>query len=539
MKKIYLLTALLGLTITSCHTIRKSVKVDIGRVSETITPNLNQSNFPLDKTIVVLYENDAHCNIDGYQKLAGMRDAIQDTAYCCIVSSGDFLQGGTAGAISNGQYIADIMRNMNYTAITLGNHEFDFGMDRMKEILKDINAPVTCCNLFTMDGKQEYASYVMKQLGNNKVAFVGVTTPTTLYTEAYSFYDKNDKQTHELCENTLIEHIQNAVDDAIKNGADFVIMLSHVGEDENLCNAVSHDIVKRTKGIDAVLDGHTHSEVPKNVVKNSINKDVVISQTGTKFKYIGKLTIRKDRTIHTQLLPVKGINNVNKRIKEVTDSIKVVYDNKVNRLICKSDVDIEILDEKGKQAVRLRETNAGDLVADAYRHITDAQIAISNGGGIRTSVKAGNLSYGDIMALLPYENYVEVLEVSGQKIIDVLNACCSFLPIENGDFPQVSGMQFTIDMKAENNNKRVKDVKVFDNNTKSYKAIDTKATYTLATIDYCVTGGGLQKMLKNEKVVKQNIMLYSEALIEFVTKALNGHITSKYGQPQGRISIIE
>ncbi|MCQ2197555.1 MAG: bifunctional metallophosphatase/5'-nucleotidase [Bacteroidaceae bacterium] len=522
MKKSLLFSTLLGLTLMSCHTTQ-NVRTD--KVAKT-----------QDKTIVVLFENDAHCNIDGYQKMAGMRDAIQDTAYCCLVSSGDYLQGGTAGAISNGQYIADIMRNMNYTAITLGNHEFDFGMARMKEIMKDINAPVTCCNLFDMKGKREYANYVMKQLGPTKVAFVGVTTPTTLYTEAYSFFDKNDVQTHELREKTLVNEVQTAVDEARKAGADYVIVLSHVGEDDNLCHSVSHDIVKRTRGIDAVLDGHTHSVVPEVKVNNLDGMPVVIAQTGTKFANIGKLTLRKGGIIHTQMLPVKGINNVNARIKEVTDSIKTVYNAKVNREICQSDVDINILDEVGKQAVRLRETNAGDLCADAYRYVTGAQIAISNGGGIRTSLKAGKVTYGDVIALLPYENYVEVLEVSGQKIIDVLNACTSFLPVENGDFPQVSGIQFTIDMNAE---KRVKDVKVFDKVSNNYLPIDPNATYSLGTIDYCVTGGGLQKMLKNEKVVKQNIMLYSEALIEYVTKALNGHITRDYENPQGRITIIK
>lgn len=515
--KYLLWSAFLCFTLTSCRTTKTTQTVQ-------------------DKSIVILYDNDVHCAIDGYQKMAGLREAISDTAYCIAVSSGDYLQGGTAGAISNGLYIADIMKTMDYAAITLGNHEFDYGMDRMKELLKVINAPVTCCNLFsTTTGKQEYASYIMKKIGGKNIAFVGAVTPTTLYTEAYAFYDKNEKQTHELSEKTLYEVVQKAVNEAREKGADYVIMLSHIGEDDNVCHTISHELVKATNGIDVVLDGHTHSVVPHVTVNNKDGQPVIITQTGTKFAHVGKLLIRKDGRKSTHLIPLNNISQVSEKVKAATDKVKEDYEAKVNRHICKSEVALSILDERGKQAVRLRETNAGDIVADAYRYVTGAQIAITNGGGIRTSTKAGELSYGDIIALLPYENYVELLEVSGQKIIDVLNACTKFLPTENGDFPQVSGLKYTIDL---NNTPRVTDVKVLQEDG-SYTAINPNATYTLGTIDYCVTGGGLQKILKNEKVLKQNIMLYSEALIEYVTKKLGGHIGNEYAAPQGRITILK
>lgn len=485
------------------------------------------------KSIVVLYDNDVHCAIEGYQKAAGLRDAIQDTAFCIMVSSGDYLQGGTAGAISNGQYVADIMKTVDYAAITLGNHEFDYGMTRMKELLKDIGAPVTCCNLYSVEtGKKEYASYVTKQVGNKNIAFVGAVTPTTLYTEAYSFYDKNDRQTHHLSEKNLYQEVQKAVNAARQNGADYVVLLSHIGEDDNICHTMSHELVKQTNGIDVVLDGHTHSVVPQVTEYNKDGKPVIITQTGTKYANVGKLLIQPDGKMCTELIPMKSLTKKNTKVEAATEKVMKEYNAKVQKHICNSDVELNILDARGKQAVRLREVNAGDLVTDAYRYVTNTQIAITNGGGIRTSLKSGNLTYGDIIALLPYENYVEILEVKGQKIIDVLNACTKFLPLENGDFPQVSGIRYTIDMNAQ---QRVSKVEVLDEKTGKYSDIDPNATYTLGTIDYCVTGGGLQTLLKNEKVVKQNIMLYSEALIEYVTKKLNGHIGQEYASPQGRI----
>lgn len=486
-------------------------------------------------SIVILYDNDVHCAIDGYQRMAGFRDAISDTAWCCLVSSGDFLQGGTAGAISRGQYIADIMRTMHYDAITLGNHEFDYGIQRMKQLVKHIQAPVTCLNLRNATtGKQEYASYVMKEMGGHKVAFVGAVTPATLYMESYSFYNKNEVQTHQLCEKNFYAEVQQAVDKARKAGAEYVIMLSHVGEDDNVTHVNSHDLVRATRGIDVVLDGHTHSVVPSVTIENCDNQPVLVTQTGTKFAHIGKLLIEGNGRISTQLVALKDVTQQNAEVKAATDKVKEAYDAMVNRHIGQSDVPLNILDERGKQGVRLKEVNVGDLVTDAYRHVTGAQIAITNGGGIRANLKAGELTYGDVIALLPYENYLEVLEVSGQKLIDVLNACSQFLPTENGDFPQVSGLRFTIDTKA---NPRVQDVQVLDTGTSTYQPINPNAIYTLATIDYCVTGGGLQKLLKNEKVVRQNIMLYNEALIEYITKHLGGHIGQEYALPQGRITI--
>ena len=144
------------------------------------------------KSIVILYENDVHCGIDGYTKIAGLRDAINrtDTAYAAAVCCGDFLQGNTTGAISKGQYIADILRLMDYHALTLGNHEFDYGVPRMIQLLKEAGTPVTCANLYEAGEPQPlFAPYVIHQYGDKKVAYVGATTPETTILEGYSFYD--------------------------------------------------------------------------------------------------------------------------------------------------------------------------------------------------------------------------------------------------------------------------------------------------------------------------------------------------------------
>ncbi len=203
------------------------------------------------KSIVILYENDVHCGIDGYTKMAGLRDAITsaDTAYVGAVCVGDFLQGNTTGAISKGQYIADIMRYMDYHALTLGNHEFDYGVPRLKQLLEQVGTPVVCANFFEAGEPQPvYAPYVIHQYGDKKVAFVGACTPETMILEGYSFYDTNGILLYDLKPKTFYELIQQAVDAARGEGADYVVLLSHVGETPQSMGFSSHRLVNNTRG---------------------------------------------------------------------------------------------------------------------------------------------------------------------------------------------------------------------------------------------------------------------------------------------------
>lgn len=493
--------------------------------------------YEKQKSIVVIYDNDVHCGIDGYAKMAGYRDAVSDTAYSALVSSGDFLQGGTTGALSHGQYIADIMKHMNYDAITLGNHEFDYGVPVMLNLLNQVGAPVACVNFRDMQNKRIYEPYVMKQMGNKKVAFIGAVTPTAMATEAYSFFDKDDNQLYDLAEKEVYQLVQEQVDAARSNGADYVVVITHLGEEKNYMNVDSHGLVEATNGIDIVLDGHSHSVIPQDIVYNKDGKPIIVTQTGTKLANIGKLVISPEGKFITELIPIEKVTQVNAEVQQATDSIKTLMDALVNRKICKLDYDLHILDENGKQAVRREETNAGDIVTDAYRALTGADFAITNGGGIRSEAKAGDLTYGDVIAFLPYDNYVSVVEISGAQLLDVLETCTSFIPVEDGDFPQVSGLKFTVHASRDTN--RVTDLTILNKNTNEYEPVDLNRTYQLATIDYCITGGGLRSKLKKNNVVKPSIVIYNECLIQYVVENLNGHIGEEYAKPQGRITIVK
>ena len=486
------------------------------------------------KSIVILYENDVHCAIGGYQAIAGLRDAVSDTAYVAVVSCGDFVQGGTAGAISRGGYVADVMRTVGYDAITLGNHEFDFPVRHTDSLLRYIGAPVVSANLYNHEtNRPVYQPYLIKKFGKTKIAFIGATTPGALYTEMSAFYD-GDRQIYDLREDCFYTTLQASINAARKQGAKYVVVLSHLGEDPDRTGINSHTLAEHTTGIDVILDGHTHSVIAHDTVLNAAGKPVVICETGTKFMNIGHLLIRDGR-LTPSLLPFGTVSERNARVKAATDSVEWLMREKTQRVVCHSDVQLRILNDKGEQEVRKAETNLGDLVCDGYRVITGADIALANGGGIRTGKHAGDLTYGDLLSLLPYDNYIVVAEVKGSTLIKMLEKLVSFLPTPDGQFPQVSGMKFT----AKVSDHSVSGVQVLNGATQHYEPINPDRTYTVATTKYCVTDGGLYNTLQGCPIVLETKKTYFDVFVEYVTDRLGGHIGQEYAKPQGRITVIK
>ena len=496
----------------------------------------NQVASP-QKSIVVLYENDVHCGIDGYAKMAGLRDAINqsDTAYAVLVSSGDFLQGGTSGAISAGQYVVDIMRNMDYAAITIGNHEFDYGVPHMKKLLSQVNAPVVCVNFFDAGADKSYfPGYIIQKVGDKRVAFVGAVTPETMILERFAFYNEQDELIYDLKQPMFYALIQQAVDQARKEGVDYVVLLSHVGEQTQSMGFDSHRLVAATRGIDVVLDGHSHSVIPQSYETNLDGKVIDITQTGTQFMNIGKLIIAPNGKCTTMLLSSNDLSYENARVKASTDSIKSLMESVIQREVCTIGYELEVLSpETGLAYVRCRETNAGDLVADAIRETFKTDIALTNGGGIRNNVAAGRVTFGDVVSLVPYDNKLVKLEVTGADIVNVLKLSTALTPEPDGNFPQCSGIRYTIHTDTHT----VSDVQVLDQTTGEYVDIDLEKTYTLSTNDYC-KHSGFGGALKNCKVLQNTTTFMRDALADYIDKTLSGNLGDTYAKPQGRITIL-
>ena len=490
-----------------------------------------------EKSIVILSDNDVHCTIDGYTRLAGLYDAIaaSDTAWVATVSCGDYLQGGNAGALSRGQYIVDVMKEVHYDAITLGNHEFDYGMDRMQELMPQIGAPIVNANLYKCGSPEPcFASYTIRNYGSRSVAFVGVTTPESMIGERYSFYDNDGHQTYDLRTDYVCSLVQIAVNQARSQGADYVVVLSHLGEEKPALGVTSHELIAATRGIDAVLDGHSHSVIPCDIVKNLDGKDVPVSQTGTQFANVGKLVISADGRISTSLVPVEDIPYERASVSAAIDKVHQALDQVTARKIAHSDFDLIMRDADGNRLIRRGETNLGDILTDAVRHVMQAQIGLFNGGGFRNGISAGTITYGDIANAQPFDDHLSKFEATGAQILAMLVRCTSALPAEEGQFPQVSGLRYTIHQQSDT----VSDVAVFEEASGNWIPLDPAGHYTIASSDYYARGG-FYDTLKDAKQLIYSTDLVRDALSDYMEKTLGGVVPDVYAQPQGRITVAD
>ena len=496
----------------------------------------SSSDSDLSRSIVILYENDVHGGIDGYTKLAGLRDAIanSDTAWVATVSSGDFLQGSVSAAITKGQGVVDIMRSVGYDAVTLGNHEFDYLVPRMVELLPQLNAPIVCANFFEYGAvKPYYEPYVIKTFGNKKIAFVGACTPETMRSESYAFFDKDGKQIYDLKTNEVYSLVQAAADKARSEGADYVVLLSHLGEDKKETGIFSHGLVEATKGIDVVLDGHTHAVIEGDKVKNLDGKEIIVTQTGTQFANVGKLLITKDGQFFTQLIPTSEIPYESAAVTSATQKVKTDMESVVATKVATTDYDLVCKDADGKWLVRNRETNLGDLIADAYRQSMKADIGLQNGGGIRNGIAAGTITFGDVFNVLPNDNLMCKIKATGAQILAMLEKVTAKCPLDDGSFPQVSGIAFTI----HNVSHKVSDVKVVDASGQ-YQPLDAAKTYTIATNDY-YSQGGFYRTLQDCKLLESTATPCRDCVANYLKDTLGGKTGTAYANPQGRVTIKE
>jgi 2',3'-cyclic-nucleotide 2'-phosphodiesterase (5'-nucleotidase family) len=513
------------------------------------------------KDIVVLYTSDVHCAVDdniGYAGLAAYRSEMrQSTDYVTLVDDGDALQGGVLGTLSKGSYLVDIMNKVGYDVLVPGNHEFDYGMDRFLELVKLQSTGYVCCNFIDLKtGKPVFDSYEMVTYGAVKVAYVGIDTPETFSksTPAY-FQDSSGKYIYSFCEGNngkdLYDAVQTSIDGAKAAGADYVVAVGHCGADAQSAPWRSTDIIANVSGLTAFIDGHSHSVTPSQDVKAKDGKTVVLTSSGTKLQAIGKLVIKSDGTVSGTL--VTDYKTKDAGIKTFIDGIKAENDALLKTNVAKTSVNLVIANPDGTRAVRNKETNMGDLVADAYRSVGQADIGWVNGGGVRDKIIAGDITYQQIIAVNPFGNALCVCQATGQEIIDALEMASRNCPTENGGFLQVSGLKYTIDtavpssVKVDdkgafvsiNGARRVKDVQVMNRTTGAFAPIDLSKTYTLASHNYMLKSGGDGiNMFTDNKYTLENVMLDNQVLIAYITETLKGTVPAAYGSTQGRITAI-
>lgn len=518
--------------------------------------------------VVILYTNDVHCGVDdegkiGYAGLAAYKKNIEERyENVTLVDCGDFVQGGQMGTVSSGEYIVEIMNEVGYDMVIPGNHEFDYGMEQLGKLMTESDFDYLNCNItYTgsevnpIDGMKKYE---ITDYGDVQVGFVGVTTPDSITSSTpTNFKDKSGNIVYDFGEDIFAD-VQKNVAEARLHGADYVVVLSHLGDSDEYSPCSSRELIENTAGIDAVLDGHAHHAIENCTVKNKLGKDTVLSSTGTKLESIGQLKISADGEITAEL--ISDYTEKDASIQATVESIKERYEAALNVIVGESDFELPVSDENGVRTVRTRETALGDLCADAYREYMGADIGLCNGGGVRTNIKAGSITIGNIIDVNPFGNTMCVIEVTGQQIADALEWTSRLTEAdyesegraigENGGFLQVSGLRYTIDtsvpsaVQSDENgmfsgidgNRRVKDIAVLQNGV--YVPLEMSKTYTVAGTEYVLKNNGDgQTAFDGAAVITAEGVLDYEVLIAYITRTMNGKISDSYASTQGRITV--
>ena len=489
------------------------------------------------KTITILYTNDVHTYIDkdlGYASIAALKQSFVDAGeQVLLVDAGDHIQGTAYGSMDKGETITKLMNAAKYDAATLGNHEFDYEMAGTLATIERAEFPYLSCNFYReadgVRGENVLDSYKVFEFEGKKVAIIGVTTPEsfTKSTPAY-FMDENGNYIYGIAGGedgaALYADVQAAID-AAKAEADIVIGLGHLGDDPASKPWTSEEVIANTTGLNAFIDGHSHSTNAYKEVADKDGNTVVLTQTGEYFGSIGKMTIAADGKIATEL--VTEYEGCDEAVKAIADAWIAKVEEELGTEIAESEINFRIADEEGNRLIRTYETNLGDLNADAYYYYfneienLDCDFAVMNGGGIRANVDAGVWSYKTAKTVNTFGNVICLVEVKGQDVLDTLEFAARFTNGgENGGFLHVAGMTYEVDTTVENTVKtddkniwlegpeayRVKNVKIYNKTTGEYEALDLEKTYNMAGTNYTLRnmGDGFN-MLGNTVVIKDYV----------------------------------
>lgn len=496
---------------------------------------------------VILHTNDVHGAVEGYAYIAQLKaDYEAKGAEVILVDAGDFSQGTTYVSSTKGADAVTMMNAAGYDVVTLGNHEFDYGYAQLKENMSKAKFKVVCADVFNEDGTPIFdASYTYTTKSGVKVGFFGMETPETqtkanpALIKGLTFADK-DAFTKAAADQVA----------ALKD-ADVVICLAHLGVDAESAPYRSTDLYAAVKGIDFIIDGHSHTVMTKG------EKGEPIQSTGTAFKNIGVIVI-DDASKKIESNSLYEIKEDTAKDATVAAAAKVIVDRVNNEYGVKfATSKVELNGAKAPNGNRDVETNNGDLITDAMRWKVlqnkdgltvneDHVVAITNGGGIRAAIAKGDVTKKDINTVLPFGNTVAVVYVTGEQLLEALEASTFSTPTAVGGFPQVSGINFTIHTgKAYDKNdatypestyygpKTINRVVINSVNGKEFKANEV---YAVVTNNFCAAGGDTYYAFKAASAQFDTGIPLDEAVMEYVTKELKGVIGEQYAAPQGRVT---
>ena len=522
---------------------------------------------PEEVAVVILHTNDAHtyCQNDiGYDGLALYKKELESQYdNVLLVDAGDAIQGTSIGSISKGFALIDMMNHLGYDLAIPGNHEFDFGIEVLNDCAEQLDCGYTCANFCTSDGKPVFDPWRIIEAGGLKIGFVGTVIPDTFTrseikdiknAEGGPMYDFMADETGDR----LSETLQKQIDKVRDNGADYVILVSHMGNNEDISNIyATGKIVAKLTGLDAVLDAHTH-EVYNTTTPDKDGNEIPLAQTGANMMKLGTLTIYKDGHLEEKLIdtvpalsdiPCETVvrggveRNVDSDMKKFMDDIIAPYEPVLQRKIGELPVDL-IKKNGNNDPSRTEENGLCEFVADAFCGVGDTQIGFINAGNVRTNLYKGDITCQDIMDILPYSKNVVTARVTGQMILDALEFGVSFLPVRNGAFPQTSGMTYTINKEiptsvkmderkqflSVDGERRISDVKI------GGEDLDPNGSYTIATTKFLLTGGNGYSMFDGAEILTDTMLTDNEVVVKYIEENLNGKIPDMYEKPLGRIT---
>ena len=476
--------------------------------------------------LTILYTNDVHTYIDKqapeltYAAIAALKQSYQNAGKkVLLVDAGDHVQGTAYGSMDEGASIIELMNAAGYDAATPGNHEFDYGMDRAKELMRDADFPYLSCNWVDLRTNLRVLPEIKVFVrGGVRIAFVGITTPET-FTKSTPAYFMNKAQTKYIYDilggedgQKLYSAVQKAVDKA-KCLADVVIGLGHLGVDPSSSPWTSEEVIAHTTGFDAFIDGHSHTVMENKQVADASGRLVTLTQTGSYFANVGEMTIAPDGTISTRL--VSTYDQEDPAVAAEQAAWVNTVDDMLGEKIAVADTKFYITDPAtGKRRIRSGETNLGDFVADGiYTYFNEVEqlhcdIAIMNGGGIRSDEDAGYWTFKTCKQVSPFGNVACLMSVTGKQIQDALEFAARFAGAEgkeNGGFLQVAGATYEIHTDIPNTvqtddknvwigsatgTPRVQNVKIYDKTSGTYVPLDEGKTYALAGMNYTLRNLG-------------------------------------------------
>lgn len=545
---------------------------------ETATPYVIPD---VDGKVVILHTNDTHgADLDEEGTSFGMAGVAQlkkdfeaAGADVLLVSAGDSIMGKPLVSADQGKSAIEFMNAAGYDAMTVGNHELDFGIDNLKALAKDADFPILCADMTTeADGKTVFDSNKIFDIGGVKVGVFGLATPETLTKADASkmpgiTFPQTDK---------LYAVAQAQVDELNKAGADLIVCLGHLGIDDESIGNRSIDVCEHVDGIDLFIDGHSHSTTADIIAKvgdtNVVNGTKIVS-TGTALANVGVVIYDQETgTLTDELVPAASYTKTDADVAKLVDDRNTAVDKVYGEKIATTEVDLngsrsggaatdpvtkaEMTFPEG-EGVRTTETNLGDFAADAILWQArqtlgeeNVDAALTNGGGIREALAKGDISKKSLLAVFPFGNTVATIDVTGAQLLEALEAATCTTPEAIGAFPQVSGIEFTLNTGVPyvNGTQYANSTYYAPANpgsrvtisTVNGEAFDPAATYTIATNDFTAKGGDTYGVFKTAGGWKDVGVSLEDALINYTTEELDGTITAEqYGEPAGRITIVD